>query len=503
MRKKKALRNIIFSVLQELAAIIAAFIIPKIIISKFGSEVNGLATSITQFLGYVVLLQSGIGGVIKASLYKPLTTKNLRQVNKIVNATEKFFRKLGAFTIFYIIVLALILSLNNSTFDILYTFLLVLCIGVQTFGEYFFGITYQMVLEADQKQYIFSITQISCVILSTIITVILSYVYPNIHVIKLCASLFFIIRPLILRHIVYKKYKIERIKNVDKNILKNRWDGVGHTLAYFIHNKTDVLVLYLFASLESISIYSIYALISAGLKTTVSTICNPLQATFGNIIAKKESKTLEKRFSQFELITNMASSILFPVGAALAIPFVKMYASDFDSNYVFPAFSLILLLSEFVYCLRLPYHIIIISAGHYKQTRNGAFIEAAINIIASIILVKPLGLLGVAIGTLSAMLYRTIDYIIYLRKNIINRSMSAGFLRIAVSLATFFATYFVLTAIPIEVNGIGSFILAGILFVAISGVICLIVNVLLYRKTISELVKPIAKKITRRKQSSE
>lgn len=494
MRKKKAIKNIVFSILQEIVTIIAGFLIPKIIISRFGSDVNGLATSITQFLGYVVLLQSGIGGVIKASLYKPLANKDLKQVSIVVNATEKFFRKLGLFTLAYIVVLAIILSVSNPAFDNVYTLLLVLFIGVQTFGEYFFGITYQMVLEADQKQYIYSITQISCVILSTIITVVLSYVYPNIHVIKLCASLFFIIRPLILRHIVYKKYKIEKIENVDKNVLKNRWDGVGHTLAYFIHNKTDVLVLYLFASLESVSIYSIYALITAGLKTIVSTICNPLQATFGNIIAKKESKTLEKRFSQFELITNMASLIIFPVGAALAIPFVKMYASGFDSNYVFPAFSLILLLSEFVYCLRLPYHIIIISAGHYKQTRNGAFIEAAINIIVSIVLVKPLGLLGVAIGTLSAMLYRTIDYIFYLRKNIINKSMGAGFLRIFVSLATFFTTYFVLAAIPIEVNDIGSFILAGILFVAISGVICLIVNVLLYRKTISELVKPIAKR---------
>jgi peptidoglycan biosynthesis protein MviN/MurJ (putative lipid II flippase) len=64
-----------------------------------------------------------------------------------------------------------------------------------------------------------------------------------------------------------------------------------------------------------------------------------------------------------------------------------------------------------------------LAAGHFKQTRNGAFIEAAINIILSIVLVIFYGLVGVAIAILCAMLFRTIQYAVYLSRNILHRSI--------------------------------------------------------------------------------
>ena len=76
MRSKKSLINIITSILYQIIAILFGFIVPKLIIKNYGSSVNGLIESITQFLGYIVLLESGIGGVIKAVLYKPLAEKN-------------------------------------------------------------------------------------------------------------------------------------------------------------------------------------------------------------------------------------------------------------------------------------------------------------------------------------------------------------------------------------------------------------------------------------------
>ena len=50
MRSKKAILNIISSLLLQVTTLICGFIVPKIIIEKFGSNVNGLASSITQLL---------------------------------------------------------------------------------------------------------------------------------------------------------------------------------------------------------------------------------------------------------------------------------------------------------------------------------------------------------------------------------------------------------------------------------------------------------------------
>ena len=49
--KKKLSYNILFSLLLQIVAVINSFITSKITINYFGSEINGLVSSINQFLG--------------------------------------------------------------------------------------------------------------------------------------------------------------------------------------------------------------------------------------------------------------------------------------------------------------------------------------------------------------------------------------------------------------------------------------------------------------------
>ena len=76
LTNKVTLINVISSLLFQILTIINGFIIPRLILSYFGSDVNGLTTSISQFLTYISLIEGGITGVIMASLYKPLYEKD-------------------------------------------------------------------------------------------------------------------------------------------------------------------------------------------------------------------------------------------------------------------------------------------------------------------------------------------------------------------------------------------------------------------------------------------
>ena len=89
MRTKKALLNSAMALLLELVTVICGFILPRLILETFGSTYNGITSSITQFLSYIALLKAGIGGVTRASLYKPLQDKDTDAVSAIVKATEK------------------------------------------------------------------------------------------------------------------------------------------------------------------------------------------------------------------------------------------------------------------------------------------------------------------------------------------------------------------------------------------------------------------------------
>lgn len=58
MRSKKVILNIVSSLMLQITLLICGFVVPKLIITNFSSNVNGLISSITQFLAYISLLES-------------------------------------------------------------------------------------------------------------------------------------------------------------------------------------------------------------------------------------------------------------------------------------------------------------------------------------------------------------------------------------------------------------------------------------------------------------
>lgn len=72
MKNKATLLNMISGLILQLFTLVSGFILPKIILIYFGSEVNGLVSSLNQFLSYITLVEGGITGVIVANLYLAL-----------------------------------------------------------------------------------------------------------------------------------------------------------------------------------------------------------------------------------------------------------------------------------------------------------------------------------------------------------------------------------------------------------------------------------------------
>ena len=102
-RKEKLLLNTISSLSFQITTIICGFILPRLILNSYGSEVNGLINSITQFLGIISFLELGVGAVIQSSLYKPLAVNDQEQVSKVVVSGQKFFSKLALILLIYVI----------------------------------------------------------------------------------------------------------------------------------------------------------------------------------------------------------------------------------------------------------------------------------------------------------------------------------------------------------------------------------------------------------------
>ena len=56
-------KNFVSALLAQFVHIIYGLVVPRIILGSFGSNVNGLVSSINQFLSFITLLEGGLGAV--------------------------------------------------------------------------------------------------------------------------------------------------------------------------------------------------------------------------------------------------------------------------------------------------------------------------------------------------------------------------------------------------------------------------------------------------------
>ena len=141
MRKKLLAKNTAASLMAQITVLVCGFVLPRLFLEYFGSEVNGLVNSITQFLGVISFLELGVGAVVQSSLYKPLADGDKQQVSRVMVSADKFFRRLAQILLIYVLVLIGIYPLiAKQSFGYIYTATLIAAISISSFAQYYFGI---------------------------------------------------------------------------------------------------------------------------------------------------------------------------------------------------------------------------------------------------------------------------------------------------------------------------------------------------------------------------
>lgn len=436
----RAKLNIVFALLGQLVTLICGIIVPRLLMGAFGSEAYGATASIAQFLAYITLLEGGIAGVTRAALYKPLAENDSKTISEIVGEIKAFFRIIAWVFAVYVVVLAVSFKAISSakSLDWISSFFLVIAISISTFAEYFIGISYSVLIQAAQRNYITTIVNMVIKIVNTILIVLLVNAGKNLIIVKFVSSCIFVIKPIVLWLYVRKNFALVSDPIEKTNHLKDKWAGLAQHIAFFLHSNTDIAILTLLGNLKMVAVYSVYYMIVSQIQSFCSSFTTGMEALFGDMIARNEIDRLYEVFNDFETLISVISTIMFSVTAVMIVPFVSVYTNGVtDTNYIEPVFAIVLIFASFVFCLRTPYHGMIIAAGHFRQTQKAAYGEALINISLSVMLVRPLGLVGVAIGTLSATCVRMLYYAFYLRSNIFNRKLCLFIKREIINIALY------------------------------------------------------------------
>ena len=496
MRRKKLLSNTITAFLNQIITLINGLIVPRLIISHYGSATNGLVSSITQFLAFFSLMEMGVGGVVRASLYKPLAENDPIAVSRVLISSKRFFTKIGLLLCVYSVGLMIFFPLAvDDQLGFFSTALLVGAIAFSSVTKYMLGTVYQQLLNADQRAYVHLSINILITVLSTAFSVILIQHDARIENVKLLAAFIMLLRPLLMKLYVDRHYDIDLRLPLEGEPLTQKWNGLAQHIAQYILKHSDTVVLTLFSSLENVSVYYVYHLVTNGLQQIVEISSTGIGALFGNMYAKNEKETLQRTFSAVEWVNHTLVSFLYGVAGVLILPFVEVYTKGIsDTNYIVPLFSSLMVIANASYCLRIPYLSVVNSAGHFKETQASAITEAALNVVISVLLVSKFGLVGVAFGTVAAMMYRTIYLSLYLRNNILFRPFSAFAKHIAVDVLTVAIIVLSTRGIRMTQPSWIMWCLTAVKVSLIAGCEVLIINLIFYRKLMEQCVLMLFRK---------
>lgn len=426
-RARNTKRNMTTTLLAQIVGILCGVVIPSVMLRAYGSESYGTVTSIAQFLSYISLLDGGVGGVARAALYHPLAQNDHEGISRVYYAVRRFFVVVAVVFLGY--ALALSLGYHDlarvTVFERRVTFWLVAAIGLSTFAQYFWGIAGLTLLNAAQKRYVSDLIVIATTLLNTAVTVLLVRLGCSILQVKLASSLVFLLRPACVSFYVKRRYSLKRPPRQKEAVLAQKWAGLGQHLAYFLHSNTDIAVLTLFADLRLVAVYSIYHLITANMRNLVAAFSGGMEALFGDMLARGQLSQLRKAVRRYQVLLSAAAMLLLGTTAVMILPFVRLYTAGVtDAEYAHPLFAYLLVLAEAVDCMGLPGSSLPVAAGHFKQTRAGAYGQAVLNVALSCLLLQWDPLAGVALGTLISVTYKQLYYNVYASRRLLGQSGS-------------------------------------------------------------------------------
>lgn len=482
-------KNTLWSIVLQVTTILAGLVLPRQVLKYYGSEVNGLVNSITQFLSVITFLEFGVGAVVQSALYKPLAERNIQKVSEIIASATRFFRKLGKIFLVYVVFLLFIYpQISEQDFGWLYSAALIVIICISQFAQYYYGMVDGLLLSADQHGYIQYSIQSITLVLNTVACLIAIRCGVSVHAMKILTSAIYLARPLLLRLYVQRHYQLNRHIQYKGEPLQQKWNGVAQHVAAIVLDSTDVIVLTIFSTLSNVSIYSIYHFVVAGISQLLMALNNGVRALIGELLAKNKMPQLNKIFGVYEWAMHTASTFFFGCAGILILPFVRIYTTSInDAEYIQPLFALIIILAFLFYSYRNPYIIMILAAGHYKQTQSNYIIAAVLNIVISIASVRQWGLVGVAIGTLVAMAYQTVWMAYYNSRHLLHWPFKNFCRQLLADALTVLLAVPVCLQLPLSAANYGQWVLRAIPVALVWLCSAVIVNLVFYKEKVFKL----------------
>ena len=410
-RMRKSVINAEVNLIFYFLSLFLAFYSRKIFLQYLGDEFIGLSGTLGNILGYLNLAELGIGSCISFFLYKPLQSNDRHTIQEILSVFGYLYRIIGLIILVAGITISLTFPWIFNAIELpitivyfsFYSFLLSSLIG------YFINYR-QILLSADQKNYIVAIYFQTGGIIKTGVQIYLALLYRNLYLWISIELLFSIIQCIILNWKIKKEYPwLHTNKKEGKFLLKKYPTIITNTKQIFIHQikdfvlkKSDELFIFAFVSLKMVAYYGNYIMITSKISLLFNSVLDSVNAGVGNLVAEGDKDKMLSVFWELMTIRHFISGFLCFSIFHLIEPFITLWLG---SEYILDH-TILILLVVYIYITNSRGVVDIYNHAHglYADVWS-AWTELIINVTITIVAGLTWGIIGILLGKIVSLIF--------------------------------------------------------------------------------------------------
>jgi len=411
-KKSRLGTNMISYAVLQIVNMLVGLFLPRLYLAVYGSETNGVISTINSFTTYFAYLEAGIGLTLIHSLFKPLAENNTGELNGILSFSKRQYQKISYMYFGLVMILSVAFPLIKSTdaMGIPEFMSLVFVIGLYGAIDFYTMSKYRVLLTADRKEYVISNATTLAQLLRFVLVWAMLQFELSVVFVKIIPIFTLLIRSLILRIYVKRKYPDVNFSSQSKvniAVKSNRWDALLLQISISTSISLPTIIISQVLGFKEANVYAVYSLVISAMISIISALSSGVSPMLGLTIA--QGKDISKTYNLYDYIVSFALTLVFSVTVVMIIPFIKIYTSVADDiNYVYPLYAVLISVWAALYSYRIPLSAVINAAGIYRENRINNIVNLAIQVVLGIIAAIVFGIAGLLVVMIISAIQRNV-----------------------------------------------------------------------------------------------
>ena len=417
-------RNLLSSLVYQVVLISLSFLLPRLYLENFGSEVNGVLSTIKQIFVYMFLLEAGVGLATTQALYKKIGGNNFDSASAVLSATNIYYKRTGIIYLAIVLIIAVVYAyVIPTSIDSHVLFLIIILTALPALFSYFVQAKYRILMEVDGRKYVLNNAETVLQLASNIAKILVLILSDSLILIQLVYCVIYLGQLVFLYFYAKRRYKWLDLKvKPDFDAISQKNSVLVHQLSGMVFNNTDVLLISILCDFKAVSIYAIYNIFFSQVQNFITNLISSFTFALGQMFHIDREK-FDKLFNAYETFYIMSTYIIYTLMAVFLLPLIQIYTTGInDAEYTNAFLVLLFVIMNLVANSKLPVNTIIEYSGDFSKTRIHAIWEMIINITVSIAAILCFGICGAILGTIAALVYRSVVTIYFSNKKVLKRS---------------------------------------------------------------------------------